>query len=38
MHTAPQKQVDAILRKAKIQLSRTSDERSIVLLSLSGKD
>ncbi len=38
MHTAPQKQVDAILRKAKIQLSRTSDERSIVLLSLSRKD
>ncbi|WP_042280590.1 protein kinase domain-containing protein [Candidatus Protochlamydia sp. R18] len=32
--TSPQKQVDTILRKAKVELSRTSDERSIVLLNL----
>ncbi|WP_068467273.1 protein kinase domain-containing protein [Candidatus Protochlamydia phocaeensis] len=35
---APQKQVDAILRKAKIKLSRIADERSIILLSLLRKD
>jgi eukaryotic-like serine/threonine-protein kinase len=34
---SPQRQVDAILRKAKVILSRTSDERSVVLLSLLRK-
>lgn len=34
LNHSPQKQVDAILRKAKITLSRLSDERSILLLSL----
>lgn len=33
----PQKQIDAILRKAKISLSRTSDERAIFLISLLRK-
>lgn len=33
-HTHPQVQVDTILRRAKVTLSRTSDERSIFLLSL----
>jgi serine/threonine protein kinase len=37
LHHFPQKQVDAILRKAKLTLSRTSDERSIFLLSLLRK-
>lgn len=32
---SPQKQVDAILRKAKINLSRTSTERSIFLMNLT---
>ncbi len=35
---SPQRQVDAILRKAKIKLGRLSDERSIVLLSLLRKE
>lgn len=35
---SPQHQVDAILRKAKIILSRTADERSVVLLSLLRKN
>lgn len=34
LYSSPQKYVDAILLKAKLQLSRISDERSIVLLSL----
>jgi hypothetical protein len=34
INLTPQKQVNAILRKAKITLSRTSDERSIFLLSI----
>lgn len=33
-----QKQADGILRKAKIKLSRTADERSIVLFSILRKD
>lgn len=33
-----QKQVDAILRRAKIRLSRTFDERSVVFLSLIRKE
>lgn len=37
-HASPQRQVDNILRKAKVNLSRTSDERSIVLLSLLRKE
>ena len=36
--SSPQRQVDAILRKAKVMLSRTSDERSIVLLNLLHKN
>lgn len=33
-----QRQVDAILRRAKVNLSRTSDERSVVFLSLLRKE
>lgn len=37
LHASPQKQVDGVLRKAKTTLSRTSDERSILLISLQRK-
>ena len=38
LHASSQKQVDAILRKAKVTLSRTIDQRSVVLLSLTRKE
>ncbi len=37
LDSSPQKQVETILRKAKVSLSRLSDERSVVLLSLKRK-
>lgn len=36
--SSAQKQVDTILRRAKVNLSRTSDERSVVFLSFIRKD
>jgi serine/threonine protein kinase len=38
LHSPPQRQVDAILRKAKVTLSRTLDERALFLFSLLRKD
>jgi len=38
LHPSAQRQVDAILRQAKVNLSRTSDERSVVFLSLLRKE
>jgi serine phosphatase RsbU (regulator of sigma subunit) len=38
INTSSQKQVDSILRKVKVELSRTADERSLVLLNLHRKE
>jgi hypothetical protein len=38
LDSSSQKQVDALLRRAKVSLSRTSDEQSIVFLSLYRKE
>lgn len=37
-HSSAQRRVDNILRRAKVSLSRTSDERSVVFLSLTRKE
>ena len=37
LHLSPQPQVDSLLRKAKVTLSRTSDERSVVFFSLARR-
>jgi serine/threonine protein kinase len=38
LHSSAQRQVDSLLRKVKVNLSRTSDERSVVFLSLIRKE
>lgn len=38
LHSSSQRQVDAILRRIKINLSRTSDERSVIFLNLLRKE
>ena len=37
-HAAAQKKADAFLRKAKVSLSRTADERSVIFLSINRRE